>query len=178
MALALRRYIVPILGVSLSVFALGIGAGVTGLKLVQPSETKATVQAVSDPLDSKKVDSFTRDFVGKLLDFSSATYRVSQVQAMASMSPDLLERYWKETKFPLTKKQLAGLPQGASIMIAELKQERVDANNVQVDVRAQFSDAKDPKIATPVNLRLKLTADPNKQIVVTDQQDLSSPSSN
>jgi hypothetical protein len=94
------------------------------------------------------------------------------------MSPDLLERYWKETKFPLTKRQLAGLPQGASIMIAELKQERVDANNVQVDVRAQLSDAKDPKIATPVNLRLKLTADPNKQIVVTNQQDLSSPSSN
>ncbi len=175
LASVLRAFMVPILGITLSVFALGIGAGVGGLKIA--SKPAPIAPLVVDPLETAKVDTFVRDFVSKMLDFSSKTYRISQIQAMAAMSPDLVERYWQETRFPLTKRQLSGMPQGANIGISELKQERVDSHTVVVDVHAQLSDANNPKVATPVNLRLKLDLDANHQIVVTDQQDLSTGSS-
>lgn len=169
----LRAFLIPILGIALSVFAIGIGAGVSGMKLFGKSELASTPVLV-DPLEKGKVDTFVRDFVGKMLDFTAKTYKISQVQAMASMSPELLERYWHETKFPLSKRQLSGLPQGANILISELKQERLDANTVWVEVHAQLSDAANPNNATPVNLKLKLALDTNRQIFVVDQQDLSS----
>lgn len=172
LASVLRAFMVPILGIALSVFALGIGAGVTGMK-VATKPTEAAVPVVSDPLESAKVDTFVREFVAKMLDFTSKTYRISQVQAMAAMSPELLERYWQETKFPLSKRQLSALPQGASLLISEMKQERLDANNTQVDVHAQLVDAANPKVGTPVNLRLKLTVDTHGQIFISEQQDLS-----
>jgi hypothetical protein len=167
---------VPIVAVALSVFVLGIGAGITGLRLASKDTAKAPVlvEKRDNVLDAQRVDSFVRDFVAKMLDFNTKTYRVSQVQAMAAMSPELLERYWQETKFPLTKRQLSALPHGNNVMLTELKQERVDESNVFVNVRAQLSNAANPKIATPVELRLKLTLDANHQIIVSDQQDLSS----
>jgi hypothetical protein len=177
LASVLRTYRVPLVGIALSAFVIGIGAGITGLKLVSPS--KATVAAdvhlaLADPLDSKKVDSFVRDFTARMLDFTAKTYRVSQVQAMAAMSPDLLERYWQETKFPLSRRQLSALPHNTSVVITDLKQTRLDTANVLVDVHAQILNAANPKVFTPVDLRLKLSTDNNHQIVVVDQQDLSS----
>lgn len=171
---ALRPFVLLLLGIAVSVFALGIGAGIAGSKLSsKDSQSISAIGQKTDPLDSKKVDAFVRDFVAKLLDFSGATYRMSQIQAMAVMSPELLERYWKETKFPLTKRQLSSLPHGTSVMIAELKQERVDANTVLVAVHAQLSNEANPKVVAPVDLRLKLSSDSNHQIIVIDQQDLS-----
>ncbi|MBX9690480.1 MAG: hypothetical protein K2X27_27440 [Candidatus Obscuribacterales bacterium] len=167
----LRAFMVPIVGLALSLFLLGIGAGISSYQLF---EKKALAPAViKDPLESKKVDTYVKDFVSKLLDFSPKTYRISQVQAMAAMSPELMERYWQETRFPLTKRQLAAAAQGATIMINQLKQERLDADTVAVDVHAQLCDPANPKLATPVNLRLKLALGADKQIVVVDQQDLS-----
>lgn len=181
LASVLRTFMVPLLGIVLSVFALGIGAGITGLRMASKNKVRAPVLVgvpdTKDVLDAKKVDGFVRDFVVKMLDFKAKSYHASQVQAMAVMSPDLLERYWQETKFPLTKRQLSALPQGANILITELKRDRIDARNMIVDVRAQFSDAANPRISTPVVLRLKLALDANRQIVVIDQQDLSSTAS-
>lgn len=170
----LRAFMVPIVGLVLTVFAIGFGIGVGSDKMIsaKPLSVAGDLLA-SDPLNSQKVDSFVRDFVCRMLDFSGKTYRLSQVQAMASMSPDLLERYWQETRFPLSKKQLAALPNQTSIMIVELKQERVDQSTVQVDIKAMLSDISNPKVVTPVNLRLKLTNGEDGQIVVTDQQDIS-----
>lgn len=173
LASVLRAFMVPILGVALSVFALGIGAGVSGIKLFEKDKTPSMV-ALSDPLEKSKVDKFVRSFVGQMLDFSATSYRASQVHAMSSMGPDLLERYWQETKFPLSKKQLAALPQGSTVQIAELQQERVDANTVSVEVKAILGNPADPQASTPVNLRLKLGVDADKNIVVTYQQDTSS----
>ncbi len=168
----LRAFMIPILGIALSVFALGIGAGVTGLKFAGKNDA-APVAPLADPLEAARVDAFVRDFVANMLDFTSNTYRISQIHAMASMSPDLLERYWSETSFPLSKKQLQGLPQSANLLISELKQERIDANSVQVDIHAKLCDTQNPKLTTPVNLRLKLALDANRQIFVLDQEDLS-----
>lgn len=175
LASVLRSFMVPIVGIALSVFVLGIGAGITAIKIVD--KPKPVVPLIVDPLERVKVDTFVRDFVAKMLDFTSKTYRISQVQAMATMSPELLEKYWTETKFPLTRRQLASLPQGANILITEMKQERLDADNMQVDVHAQLSDAANPKLTTPVNIRLKLTLDGNRQIFVSAQEDLSSTTS-
>jgi hypothetical protein len=172
----LRAFMVPILGIALSVFAIGIGAGVSGMKLFGNSHAPAAVPALSDPLETGKVDKFVRTFVAEMLDFSATSYRFSQVHAMASMAPDLLERYWQETKFPLSKRQLSALPQGSTVQIAELKQERVDANTVSVELKAMLGNPTTPQASTPVNLRLKLGVDPEKNIVVIDQQDISSSS--
>ncbi len=171
LASVLRTFMVPIVGVALSVFVLGIGAGIGAMKLVEKPQV---VAPVVDPFERVKVDGFVRDFVAKMLDFTSKTYRISQVQAMAAMSPDLMERYWTQTNFPLSRRQLAKAPQGANILITEMKQERLDESNVQVDVHAQMTNANDPKLATPVNIRLKLSLDANGQIFVSDQQDLTS----
>lgn len=175
LASVLRAFMVPIVGIVLSAFAFGIGAGVTGMKVAQKTQ-KAAAPLLIDALEKSKVEVFVRDFVAKMLDFSTDSYRISQVQAMAVMSPELLERYWQETRFPLSKKQLSQLPQGANILITQLKQERIDSSNVVVDVRAQLSDSANPKISTPVNLRLKLGVGNGGQIIILDQQDLSAAS--
>ena len=172
LASVLRAFMVPILGVALSVFALGIGAGITGMNLT--AKPQAAVPAIVDPLDRVKVDTFVRDYTAKLLDFTSKTYRISQVQAMAAMSPELLERYWQESRFPMSRRQLAGRPQSSSVMISQMKQERLDANNMQVAVHAELIDPANPKVSTPVNLSLKVSVDRNGQLFVSDQQDLSS----
>lgn len=171
LASVLRSFMVPILGIALSVFVLGIGAGIGAMKMV---EKPPVVAPIVDPFERVKVDGFVRDFVAKMLDFTSKTYRISQVQAMAAMSPDLMDRYWTQTNFPLSRRQLAKTPQGASILITEMKQERLDEGNMQVDVHAQMTNASDPKLATPINIRLKLSLDANGQIFVSDQQDLTS----
>lgn len=169
----LRAFMIPVVGLVLTIFAIGFGLGVSSDKMISAKPPVMADPLAADPLNSKNVDSFVRDFVSRMLDFSAKTYRLSQVQAMATMSPDLLERYWQETRFPLSKKQLAALPPQTSIMITELKQERVDQSTVQVDIKAMLSDPQNPKIVTPVNLRLKLASGEDGQIVVTDQQDIS-----
>ena len=174
LASVLRAFMIPLVGISLTVFAISFGLGVASDKMFSAKQPVVAVDPLAaDVLNAQKVDLFVRDFVSRMLDFSAKTYRLSQVQAMASMSPELLERYWQETRFPLSKKQLAALPPQTSIMITELKQERVDQNTVQVDIRAALSDSQNQKIVTPVNLRLKLTAGPDGQILVIDQQDIS-----
>ena len=175
----MRTFMVPVLGIALSVFVLGICAGITALKLADNTKSAGAAgleaqRNMQNGLGSKRVDSFVRDFVSKMLDFTARTYRVSQVQAMAAMSPDLLERYWQETKFPLSKRQLSGLPQGTNIVITELKQERPDPSTVSVDVHAQIRNAANPNNNASVDLRLKLALDSNNQIIVIEQQDLSS----
>ena len=172
-----RTFMVPIVGIVLSIFAIGWAAGVSIDKFINADHNAAKSAALVDPLAPEKVDAFVRSFATRMLDFSASSYKISQVQAMAAMTPELLERYWVETKFPLSKRQLKALPTGTSIMITELKQERIDANTVQVILKALLSDAANPKVATPVNLQLKLAVGPDQTIVVMDQQDISSTTS-
>ncbi len=174
LASVFRTFLIPIIGVTVTVFAVGFAFGVGSDKFISVKPALPLADPLlADPLNAGKVESFVRDFVAQMLDFSAKTYRISQVQAMASMSPELLEKYWQETRFPLSKRQLASLPTQTSVLISDLKQERIDQNTVQVDIKAQLSDLRNPKQGTLVNLRLKLTAGKDGQIVVTDQQDIS-----
>ncbi|MBY0548202.1 MAG: hypothetical protein K2W95_12985 [Candidatus Obscuribacterales bacterium] len=168
---SLKSFLIPV--VVGSAIMLGTG-GAVGF-FVSNAMHGATPAVVTDasPLSSEKVDHFVRMFVSSMLDFGPETYRASQVQAMSTMTPELMNNYWQETNFPLTTRQLKNLPQGMSILMTELKQEPLADGTVMVDVRAQLTDPKNPKIATPVNLRLKLGLDVEKRIQVLEQQDLS-----
>jgi hypothetical protein len=161
-----------LIGVGLSLLAL---AGLMGYSLAsaKPSAVKKVAVAAkpADPLESKKVDAFARQFVAEMLDFNPETYRVSQIRAMAAMSPLLVDTYWQDTNFPLSKRQLASLPHETNLMIMKVNQERPAANEAIVDVFAQMVQG-DSKIGTPVHLRLKLAVD-NGDIRVLEQNDVS-----
>jgi len=127
--------------------------------------------ATIDPLSTANVDKFSRKFVSEMLDFNPDTYKLSQVQAMANMSPDLLDKYWQETNFPLTTKQLSALPQGATVMITRIQHERGSNGDATADIYAQLVRP-DSKISTPVHIKLKLGIGDDNGIRVLDQEDL------
>ena len=138
----------------------------------KPKTTTPVVAAVKDPLDPESVDKFARRYVGNMLDFNPATYRGSQVQAMAVMGPAAMEKYWNETNFPLPKAKLSSLPQGQTVLITRLTQERVDDKTKTVDIYAELVGP-DSKISSPLHLRLNLVKDVDDQLRVLEQTDLS-----
>lgn len=166
-----RKLVLPI---ALGCIACLVVGGLIGFAVNASKPAPAAIKAVEDPLATETVDRFVRNFVACMLDFSPKTYRQSQVTAMAAMNPELLERYWKETNFPLTQSQLGRLPQGMTILISELSCERVDQSTVDVKVHAQLNDPNNAKASTPVNLGLKLGLGDEGKIVVLEQTDLSS----
>lgn len=168
---SLKSLLIPVAIGGLIMLSAGVVVGFFVSNTIHGA-TPAVV-AEAEPLSSEKVDQFVRTFVASMLDFGPDTYKASQVQAMSTMTPELMNNYWQETNFPLTTRQLKSLPQGVTILMTELKQEPLADGTVMVDVRAQLTDPKNPKIATPVNLRLKLGLDVEKRIQVLEQQDLS-----
>lgn len=74
-------------------------------------------EITKNEMSSENVDTFVRTYVSNLLDFSPRSYQYSQIQAMAVMKPELMKKYWNETSFPLSRKQLSRLPQNQSVMI-------------------------------------------------------------
>lgn len=147
-------------------------AGVTGgaFWLGKTTNVKPAPPPV-DVLSVTKVDNFARRFVSEMLDFNPDTYRASQVQAMSYMSPELLEKYWKETNFPLTRKQLKGLPQGTTVMITRVSQERPDPKTAIADIYAELVRT-ETKLSSPVHIKLKLTVGDENTIKVIEQEDL------
>jgi hypothetical protein len=55
---------------------------------------------------SLSLEETARTFVFDMLNFRKDSYRQAQIKAMAMMTSDLADRYWKETNFPLTRSQL------------------------------------------------------------------------
>lgn len=163
----LRAFLIPILGIALTVFAFGLGAGFTGAKLVEKPQAAGALPMAADSLSQDKVDLFVREFVSQMLDFTEKSYRSSQVRAMSRMSDELLEKYWLQTRFPLSKKQLK---LGSSVLIEEIKQERNAANTAVADITAKLTLG---QTVTPVKLRLTLGLNAKREIVVLDQEDLS-----
>lgn len=154
-------------------FGMGAAIGAAAMSFFSPP-SKPMAAVSEDPLGKKNVDHFVRIFISNMLDFSPSTYRSSQIQAMAVMSPELVQKYWDETRFPLTKRQLRELPQDMTLMITELKQGEQSDSTVDAVIKAQLSDPKNPKLSTPVHLKLKLGLDAEGKIQVVDQEDLSS----
>jgi hypothetical protein len=149
-------------------FVFGLIGFVAGNSL---GESKAPAAAVVDPLESDKIDAFARKFVAYMLDFNPDSYKTSQVQAMSFMAPELLEKYWKETNFPLSRTQLKNLPQGTTVMIERIGKERIAPDSATADIYAQLVHS-DSKISNPVHLKLKLGLDTENGIQVLEQEDL------
>lgn len=146
------------------------GTVIANFKAPEKSAAKPDVLAAA-PLSDTKVDKFARTFVSNMLDFGPSTYRMSQVQAMSVMKADLLDNYWQETNFPLSKRQLAGLPQNQTVLITKVTQERVDETTKDVDIYAELVSA-DNKMSSPVHLKLKVAQTADNALQVTEQKDL------
>lgn len=159
------------LGVVATLVVVAIGG--TVFSVIKPSEKAAPKPDVlaAAPLSDTKVDKFARTFVSNMLDFGPSSYRMSQVQAMSVMNPELLDNYWQETNFPLTRKQLAGLPQNQTVLITKVTQERVNETTKDVDIFAELVSA-DNKMSSPVHLKLKVAQTADNELQVIEQKDL------
>lgn len=139
----------------------------------EPKPAAVVASAVDvEAIEAERVNKFSRTFVSDMLDFSPATYRVSQVHAMANMSPELLESYWNETHFPLTAEQLKGSPQGMTLMITKVDQQRIDELSRWVDIYAELVSP-NSKLSNAVHLQLKVATASDGQLRVLEQKDLS-----
>ena len=155
---------------AIAMVAILAGGGfLLGTKFAPAPKAAAKVDALS----TESVDKFSRNFVGEMLDFNPDTYKFSQVQAMSSMSPELLDKYWKETNFPLNRHQLKGLPQGTTVMIDKIVHEHPTPDTAVADIYAELVKI-DSKIATPVHIKLRLGTNADGGIKVLEQEDLSS----
>lgn len=125
-----------------------------------------------EQVQSQRINTFARNFVSDMLDFNPRTYKVSQIHAMASMSPELMERYWQETHFPLSQTQLNATPQGMTLMITKIDQKKLANKSSDVDLFAELVSA-DSKISNPVHLKLTVAGTDDGQLRVLDQKDLS-----
>jgi hypothetical protein len=134
-----------------------------------PSSPQAVIASA---LDDLPVDRFSRSFVSEMLDFNPESYRLSQVQAMSHMAPAVLDKYWQETNFPISKKQLSGLPQGQTLMITKVEQERVSAQEKDVDLYAELVSA-NSKISNAVHLKIRVAGGSDNELKVTNLEDLS-----
>lgn len=155
-------------GIVAVVVLIGVGAYFGGKYSAAHSPA---VAASTDALAVANIDRFSRRFVSDMLDFNPDTYKLSQIQAMSYMSPELLEKYWKETNFPLTKRQLKAVPQGATVMITRIGQERIDPVTATADIYAELVHA-ETKLSSPVHIKLKLGVSPENTIKVLEQEDL------
>lgn len=158
--------------------ALGVLAGpIIGIMLVSSFTHKksdaAKVTAAAATMEEARIDRFVRTFVGDMLDFNPATYKTSQVHAMSVMTPELLEKYWKETNFPLSNEQLSGTPKGQTLIITKVNQAAGAGQITNVDLFAELVSA-DSKVSTPVHLQIKVDEGIDNQLRVLDQKDLSS----
>jgi hypothetical protein len=164
----LRLIVLPVLAVG-SVFT----AGLFTARLTDHSTKPAAAPAAPvSGLASANIDKFARSFVAEMLDFNPETYRSSQLRAMAAMSPELVDKYAQETNFPLTPAQLKKLPQGTTVVVDRIDQQRTGPDTAMVEISAQLVHT-DSKLASPVKLKLNLALDAEGAIQVTNQADLS-----
>jgi len=151
-----------------------VGLGVQNAAQHYLPRVKAITAAIlpPDPLNTATVDKFVRQFVLAMLDFNPATYKLSQIRAMSAMAPDVVDTYWSDTHFPLSGRQLKTLPQDSNLVISRINQERLDGTTTSVDIFGQLVSSPS-KTGSPVHIRLKLGLDPDKQIRVIYQKDVS-----
>lgn len=155
--------------VALVLSAVGISAGLVLNNTFGPTAPDST--NIPNPLTPEKIEGFARVYVSDLLDFNPETYKISQIQAMSHMSQQLLERYWKETKFPLTNAQLKSLPQKCSVTITEIQQKPIDMESADVDIYAHMVQP-NSRVMAPLHLKLKLGITTDGTIRVIEQQDV------
>jgi len=157
----------------------GIAAGMGGTALYVARHHKSAPPKVVVPvetpqmIEARQIDKLAREYVAELLDFNPATYRYSQVRAMATMTPDLMARYWKETHFPLSLNQVRVASRNDSIAVTKVEPQPVtDPLVPEVDVFANMVGA-DGNAASSVHLKLSLEKAIDGTFRVSKQQDLS-----
>ncbi len=135
-------------------------------------QTDATQKATTDPMAPDNVDRFVRNFVANMLDFNPRTYRSSQIQAMAVMKPRLMERYWQETSFPLSKSKLRAQHRDQTLIINKVLQQPKSSVTTDVEMAADLST---PGQAEPTSVRLEIDLGLNQDgdLIVTDIKDSS-----
>lgn len=129
----------------------------------QPKELN-TIDDPANPMNKTAVDTFVRTYVGNMLNFSPKGYRRSQIEAMAAMSPMLMEKYWNETNFPLSIKDLPN--DQKDVKIRKVVQEKVTGKQMTVTVRGALGTS------SPIALRLILGVSPSGELKVRQQKDL------
>src|ERR1700679_4303479 len=96
---------------------------------------------------------------------------------MSQMTPELAQKYWQETGFPLTSRQLKSIPQDQEIELTTVTALPISAGLYQVDVAgsvvALVSPTSKPK-TMPLHIRLTISKDAANKLTVTEQKDLSS----
>jgi hypothetical protein len=159
-----------LLGVALSVVA------VLNFKPFASHASHANVQAdVVAPAPTAGIEEFSKDFVLDMLTFKSESYRPAQVRAMSKMTPELTQKYWQETGFPLTTRQLKSIPQDQEVQVASVTALPISAGLYQVDVVGTVVQARsksEPK-SMPLHIRLTVSKDAAGKLTVTEQKDLS-----
>lgn len=149
-----------------------VGIAIGAVALFTPSKKKDKESAAAAINAPDPVDTFARTFVTNLLDFNPSSYKVSQVKAMAVMEPELMERHWQETKFPLSKRVLSNLPEGQQVIIDKISKEATSASSYDIEIKGSVtSPGKDP---SPLALKLEVSKTMDGQFIVTNQKDLSS----
>lgn len=130
-----------------------------------PSATKAGLAG------SLSLEETARTFVLDMLNFRKDSYRQAQIKAMAMMTSDLAERYWKETNFPLTRSQLKALPQDQEVRIESVVPTTISPGNYQVDVKGNLIGASGTA-PTAVIIRLSIIQDASGKLLVSEQKDI------
>ncbi|MDP3507560.1 MAG: hypothetical protein Q8T09_06185 [Candidatus Melainabacteria bacterium] len=120
---------------------------------------------------SLSLEETARTFVLDMLNFRKDSYRQAQIKAMAMMTSDLADRYWKETNFPLTRSQLRALPQDQEVRIESVVPTTISPGNYQVDVKGNLIGASGTT-PTAVVIRLSIIQDASGKLLVSEQKDI------
>lgn len=166
---------------------LGVAAGVSILVLsavattcwlsskpFTASSTNTTAQTTTTTpgaSGSLALEGTARSFVLDMLNFRKGSYRQAQIRAMAMMTPELADRYWTETHFPLTKSQLKALPQDQEVRIESITPVTLAVGSYQVDVQGNIVSASGTP-PTPIVIRLSIVQDATGKLLVSEQKDI------
>lgn len=130
----------------------------------KPAELN-TIDDPANPMNTTAVDTFVRAYVKNMLNFSPKGYRRAQIEAMAAMSPVLMEKYWNETNFPVSIKDLPN--EQKDVKIRKVVQEKVAGKQMTVTVKGALGTS------SPIALKLTLGLSPTGELRVRQQKDLS-----
>ncbi|PWT98321.1 MAG: hypothetical protein C5B53_06870 [Candidatus Melainabacteria bacterium] len=160
------------------VFIVALGTGIALASHWRARQHKKVAVQQTKPIEPKgpsdqDIDKFVRGYVSNMLDFSPDTYKNSQIQAMSAMAPQLMAKYWQETNFPISAKQLKNSLKRETLVITKVVQQAnaADKSSRLVDVFAQLNSS-DGKSSIPTHLQLKLALDPPNEVKVVEQNDV------
>ncbi len=154
---------------------LVLAAGATTFLLsskphIAPASNAATATE-SGASGSLALEKTARTFVMDMLNFRKGSYRQAQIRAMAMMTPELADRYWTETHFPLTRLQLKAMPQDQEVRIESITPVTLAAGSYQVDVQGNLIGTSGTP-PTPVIIRLSIVQDATGKLLVSEQKDI------